>query len=250
MEPRKYKLSADHVDWRDRFYNFARSTLKESVDMRPMASNVEEQSALGSCTAQAIVGAYELLLKRDYPEQFVELSRLFVYYNGRVVEGSPEDEDQGIYIRDGIKSVDQFGICQEHLWPYQVDMFSTKPSVESYNDAATRKIKRYYRIAGLADVLDALSNHHPVVAGITVYAGFDHITNSNPVLAMPADNEVELGGHAVVFVGYDLAKKLILVRNSFGSHWGEHGYFWIPFAYIEQDLTDAWIFDIKIAEKG
>ena len=67
---------------------------------------------------------------------------------------------------------------------------------------------------------------------------------------MPADNEVELGGHAVVFVGYDLAKKLILVRNSFGSHWGEHGYFWIPFAYIEQDLTDAWIFDIKIAEKG
>lgn len=244
---RKYHVLADQIDWRDKYYNFARSELRESVDMRPMAGAIEEQSHLGSCTAQAIIGGYELMLKQQYPDHFKELSRLFVYYNARMVEGADTSVDEGVYIRDALKAVNQYGICKESLWPYDISKFSIRPPTEAYNDAMTRTIKEYYRISNLRDILDSLNADHPVVAGLIVYDGFERITPNNPILEMPRDTDRELGAHAVLFVGYDLGKKCILVRNSFGTRWGDHGYFWLPFDYVEQDLTDAWSFDIKIA---
>lgn len=246
---RKYRVSPDKVDWRDRYYNFARTPLKEVVDMRSMASAVEQQSDLGSCTAQAIVGAYELLTKRDHLDQYVELSRLFVYFNARMTAGSI-NEDEGAYIRDALKAVDRYGICKEELWPYKIENFAMRPTPECYQDAKLRTLKKYYRISGLNDMLDALNSGYPIVAGINVYSSFDKIAEENSILSMPADTEKELGAHAILLVGYDLSRKLILARNSFGPKWGDHGYFWIPFDYVTQDLTDAWIFDINLAENG
>lgn len=246
---RKYRVVPDRVDWRDRYYNFARTELQEVVDMRSMASAVEQQSDLGSCTAQAIVGAYELLTKRDYPDQYVELSRLFVYYNARMIAGVIT-EDEGAYIRDAIKAVDRYGICREELWPYKIENFAIKPSTESYNDARHRTLKKYYRITGLDNILDALNSNYPIVAGINVYDSFDRITEENSVLPMPTDTEKELGAHAILLVGYNLSQQLILARNSFGPKWGHNGYFWIPFDYVKQDLTDAWVFDINLEGIG
>lgn len=246
---RKYKVIADPCDWRDHYYNFARSTLKEKVDLRSMASAIESQSDLGSCTAQAIVGAYELLLRRDYPADFVELSRLFLYYNAREEEQSV-NVDEGVYIRDALKALDHYGVCEERLWPYDTSKFRIKPPTECYQNARQYRIKRYHRLSSKDDILDALSNGYPVVAGLVLYSGFDQITESDPVLPIPADNDKELGAHAVLFVGYDLEKEQVLVRNSFGPKWGEQGHFWVPFAYLDRDLTDAWIFDIKLAKNG
>lgn len=243
----RYRVSPDKVDWRDRYYNFARTKLNEVIDMRSMASAVEQQSDLGSCTAQAIVGAYELLTKRDYPDQYTELSRLFVYYNARKLEGVI-NEDEGAYIRDAIKAVSHYGICEEQLWPYSVENFAVQPTTECYNNGKKRTLKKYYRISGLDDILDALNAQYPIVAGIIVYGSFNQISPSNAILPMPSDTERELGAHAVLLVGYDLSRKLLLARNSFGPLWGEHGYFWIPFDYVSQDLTDAWIFDINLAK--
>ncbi len=247
VNDRKYRVSPDKIDWRDQYYNFARLTLREVVDMRSTASAVEEQSNLGSCTAQAIVGAYELLTKRDYPDQYNDLSRLFVYYNSRLI-GGVITEDEGAYIRDAIKAVSRYGICKEELWPYKVENFAIEPPPEAYADAKKRMIKKYYRVAKLDDILDALNSGYPVVAGITVYKGFDRINESNTILEMPVTGEKDLGAHAILLVGYDLSRKLILARNSFGPDWGEQGYFWIPFDYVSKDLTDAWIFDIDLAK--
>jgi C1A family cysteine protease len=245
----KYKVIADPCDWRDRYYNFARSTLREKVDLRSMASEVESQSDLGSCTAQAIVGAYELLLRRDHPTEFVELSRLFLYYNARVEEQTTE-VDEGVYIRDALKALDHYGVCEERLWPYNTFKFKEQPPAECYQNAKQYRIQRYYRLVSKEDILDALSNNHPVVAGLVLYSNFDLISERDTVLHVPGDSESELGTHAVLFVGYDLAKQQVLVRNSFGSKWGDRGHFWLPFAYLDQDLTDAWVFDIKLAKNG
>jgi C1A family cysteine protease len=240
---RKYKLVPDLVDWRDRYYDYASSDIKESVDMRSMASGVQSQRDLGSCTAQAIVAAYELLLKREQPRDFVELSPLFVYYNARIEEGTI-NEDAGAYLRSALKAVDHFGICAESVWPYDVNKFDVQPPVAAYEDAKKHRIKKYKRLSGLDNILDSLSSHHPVVTGIMVYSGFENITGENPVLPMPSDTDQELGAHAILLVGYDLPRKQVLAQNSFGSTWGQGGYFWIPFEYIQQELTDAWVFDI------
>lgn len=240
-----YGLRADIDDWRDQIYKPTGETLRQYVDLRQWASPVEEQGYLGSCVGNAIVGAYELLLNKEAPDQFVDLSRLFVYYNARLLEGE-EDTDNGAFLRNGIKGVNKYGVCKESLWPYDINKFAIKPDVASYEDAKHRNIKNYYRLINLDDILDALNNNVPVVYGMEVYENFEYLTSSQYTLGLPKDSEEAIGAHAVCLVGYDLPKKHMLVRNSFGIHWGMNGYFWITFDYIESEILDIWIFDINL----
>lgn len=92
--------------------------------------NVYDQGDLGSCTAQAIAGAIQFDLRRQKMEDFIP-SRLFVYYNERVIEGTVE-EDSGAMIRDGIKSVAKLLDCKETIWPYVIEKFADKPSDAAY----------------------------------------------------------------------------------------------------------------------
>jgi len=241
----KYTLAEDLIDWRDRYYKPADTSIRESVDFRLAASGIEQQSDLGSCTSQAIVGAYELILKRDYPESFVELSPLFLYYNVRLDDGSI-NEDIGAYPRDAIKAARQYGICSEKLWPYDVSKFKVRPTDECYRDGRTRTIEKYYRLSGIKDIIGALNAENPVIAGIYVFNQFEEITTADPMLEMPGPDEEPIGAHSILFVGYDLKKQLILARNSFGSAWGERGHFWIPFDYCANYLTDAWTIKIRL----
>ena len=241
----KYTLAQDQIDWRDQYYNFAHRSIRESVDFRLKASGIEQQSDLGSCTSQAIVGAYELLLKRDHPESYVELSPLFLYYNARLQDGTI-NEDVGAYPRDAIKAAKQYGICTEQLWPYDTSKFNIRPTSECYQDGLTRTIKKYHRLSGIKDITNALNAESPVIAGIRVFSAFERITADKPVLGLPDPNEEPIGAHAILFVGYDLKKQLILARNSFGRSWGDQGHFWIPFDYCKDQLTDAWTIEIDL----
>jgi C1A family cysteine protease len=242
QKKRQYKVRADQKDWRDYIYTPTRAPLKDRVDLRPWSSAVEDQGHLGSCLSNAIVGAYELLIKREAPTQYEELSRLFIYYNGRLLEGNVEN-DEGLYVRDGIKSVRKYGACSEKLWPYVIDQFAVTPTENCYQDARTRNIKNYYRIDSFEDILDALSNLHPVVFGIEIYGEFETTSNVVPI---PSQTEEPLGGHAMCLVGYDMSKQLVLARNSFGKDWGLNGYCWIPFDYMRDETMDSWIFDIDL----
>lgn len=47
-----------------------------------------------------------------------------------------------------------------------------------------------------------------------------------------------LGGHATCVVGYD-NEKGILIRNSWGKHWGERGYSWMPYDQFK-NVLEAW----------
>jgi C1A family cysteine protease len=243
----KYNVRQDPSDWRDLPYSFARQPLREMVDLRNWASPIEDQGHLGSCTGQAVVGAYELLLNKEVPAQFLDLSRLFVYYNARLIENAI-NEDVGAYMRDAVKATHKYGICNEKLWPYNISDFAVTPSITSYDDARHRTIKNYYRISVLEDILDALNKEMPVVFSIRVYASFDDLYNTDaPVTKTPSDGDAPIGAHAMCFVGYDLPKKMLLARNSFGTDWGMKGYCYIPFDYARTEVMDSWVFDINLS---
>ena len=240
-----YRLRSDPDDFRDYKYESTNSVLRPRVDLREYASRVEDQLDLGSCTGAAVIGAYELLLKKEYAAEFIDLSSLFVYYNARVIEGYA-GEDVGAYIRSAIKATYKYGVCAEKLWPYKIADFAAVPPVECYVDAAGRKIKNYRRLATVDDILDALTNDRPVVIGVTLYGQFDELSGTDAILTSPAAGQEPIGGHAVCLVGYDLEKKLVLVRNSFGTEWGIQGYFWMTFDYVEQQADDIWVFDLDL----
>jgi len=246
IDKKYYKAKQDPEDFRDFVYQTSNNTLKDHVDLRKYCSPVENQRHLGSCTGQAVAGAYELLLNKEVPNKFTDLSRLFIYYNARLIENM-QDSDVGAYMRDAIKAVEQHGICSESIWPYNIRNFAVKPNELSYEDAKQRNIKNYYRILNVQDTLDALNNGLPVSFSFRVYPGFDDLDNSsNYILPLPKKGEEPIGGHAMVFVGYDIPKQLFIVRNSFGRFWCDNGYCYMPFQYVTDEVMDSWVFDIDL----
>lgn len=238
-----FTLRPSSPDKRDYKYTTKNVELRPAVDLREWDSVVENQLDLGSCVGNAITNCYELETNRLYPESFKQLSRLFVYYNGRLLEGTTE-YDEGVEIRSAVKASAHFGICTEELWPYSIGMFTTKPTPECYRDGSHRVISKYQRLYSLADILDAINANYPVVAGMFVYENFLYLDKDNYVVQNPSYNEQAIGAHAMAVVGYDLDAKHLIVKNSFGVDWGLNGYCYIPFDYIKTQGFEHWIFDI------
>jgi C1A family cysteine protease len=161
-------------------------------------------------------------------------SRLFLYYNERVMQGTV-NSDSGAYIRDGIKSLNKSGICPEKEWPYIISKFADKPPKKCYDDALKATIKSYQRLTNtnLTQLQSCLSQGFPFVFGFTVYESFESQQVARTgIMPMPKPQEKVLGGHAVMAVGYDDSKQAVLVRNSWGTDWGIRGYFYMPYGYI------------------
>lgn len=246
-----YGWMPDLPDQRDILYTAVRAVpavLPPAVDLRPLCSPIEDQGNLGSCTANALVGALEFLEKKD-KVRVVNLSRLFIYYNERVIEHSVKS-DSGAMIRDGIKTLKNQGVCAERKWPYVISKFAAKPGPPCYKDGLEHQITSYQRILTLDQMRACLAEGFPFVFGFTVYESFEsqQVAQSG-VVNMPQTGERVVGGHAVLGVGYNDAEKRFIVRNSWGPHWGMKGYFTMPYAYMQdRNLSDDfWV--IRRGEK-
>jgi C1A family cysteine protease len=192
---------------------------------------VYDQGQLGSCTGNAIAGAMEYERDRQGLSEFAP-SRLFIYYNERALEGTVSS-DSGAVIRDGIKVVNTDGVCPETLWPYDVGMFAVKPPKRCFVAAQADRAVQYLAVQTLGDLKDAISSNLAVVFGFTVYESFEsQAVAQTGVMPMPKRGETTVGGHAVVAVGYSDPKSNVIVRNSWGASWGDHGYFYMPYQYL------------------
>jgi C1A family cysteine protease len=238
-----YGWIPDIPDQRDHLYAAPVVTaraLAVSADLRAQCPPVYDQGQLGSCTANAIAAAVQFdRMKQKLKPDFAP-SRLFIYYNERVMEGTVAT-DSGAMIRDGIKSVGAQGDCPESEWPYDIAKFTKKPTAKCYKDAKKYKAVQYQRLVqSLMQMKGCLASGYPFVLGFTVYESFEsEDVAKTGVVPMPAHTEKVLGGHAVTAVGYDDAQQRFIVRNSWGTGWGMKGYFKMPYAYLtDSNLAD------------
>ncbi len=231
----------DRPDQRDKLYSAIAAPpkkLPQKVDLRAGCPPVEDQGQLGSCTANAMVGNLEFLMKKaGLP--VMDLSRLFIYYNERAMEGTV-NEDSGAAIRDGVKSLVKLGVCPEKIWPYDIAKFTMKPTAACYKSAADHQVTSYHRITGLLQMRQCLAEGYPFIFGFTVYSAFESkAVAKTGVLNLPGKGEKDVGGHAVCAVGYDDTAQRVLVRNSWAANWGMGGYFTMPYDYISNpNLAD------------
>ncbi len=210
-------------------------TLPERIDLRMHCPPVEDQLKTNSCVANAVIGALELHQKKA-GLAFTDLSRLFVYYNARSLSDT-EGQDTGSYIHHGMAAILAFGACEARLWPFEAAMVKTKPTASCYQNATRYEAVQYARTPRGVPALTALSQGLPVVFGI--FAPGDYYAIAAQTGMMPKPDQIiptqPPSGHAMLIVGYDLADKTYLVRNSWSANWADQGYFRIPF-----ETMDAW----------
>ncbi len=209
-----------------------------------LQSPVYDQGTCGSCTGNAIASALEFLQLQQIrnvlgkgPEEFSGLkydpiSRLFIYYNERALEGHPYD-DGGASIYTGIYSIAQHGFCQESTWPYVLDKMYWQPSRAAYAEASMHKELDGYSLedGNLHQIKQCIASGYPVVFGTEVYQSFIDI-NSNSVYPGPYQWERPLGGHCLLIVGYNDTRQCMTVKNSWGRGYGDRGY-----AYLSYDFA-------------
>jgi C1A family cysteine protease len=229
----------DHRDFKFMAPQPILADLPASVNLRAVCPPVYDQGQLGSCTANAIAGAFEFELMKQNDPVFTP-SRLFIYFNGRVIENTV-NYDAGESIRDGMNSVCQQGVCDENSWPYVIGEYTKKPYFVCYQAALQNTVTSYYSVSqDLDQMKGCLASGYPFIFGFTVYNSFEtREVSQSGVVNMPDDNDAVVGSHAVVAVGYDDAQSRFIVRNSWGSDWGDNGYFTIPYDYlVNQQLAD------------
>lgn len=258
-----YNLKKDDKDERDIIFSQvkAEAALPSFMDIRNLCPLIYDQGNQGSCTANAGCAARVMLLGKPS----LDLSRAFLYYCERSLEGTT-DQDSGASIRDICKAANKFGICEEAFMPYNDVDYTTAPSKEARENAVNYKINAYNRLNSLYDIKTSIAvMKKPVIIGMDVFESMESAyVASTGKLTMPEKREQNLGGHAVLVVGYNdkgsngcsfvrsiynrIFKKsnsigYLIIRNSWGSSWGDKGYFYMPYEYFEKYSYDYWIME-------
>lgn len=210
------------------------TTLAPSVDLRKDFTAIKNQGEMGACTAFALVSIFEYILKKNQQPD-VDLSEQFVYFNSRKNEGS-SNIDSGSSLSSIIDTMKKQGICQEHLFPYNPRGVDAEPPVEAFEDALSRKVVCAKAVnKELHDIKSAVYEGYPVAVTLEIFNSFDP---QKGFIRIPDEEEIrneKSGAHTMVICGYNDEARYFVVRNSWGREFGDKGYCYIPYGYLENN---------------
>lgn len=225
-----------------------------AVDYRPNLGDVFDQGRRGSCVCCAITRAdkeYEEISQGDCPVG--GFSPAMLYALCKKNDGIPDKE--GTYPRVAYKILQKYGVCPESEFPYSNLAELTAPRVPEVPksclvSAGKYSIASYTKLAGPADskperesaiglMRRAIAHDGPITCALLVTESFVEGVKP-PHYVVPTPNGRILGGHMVALVGYDDAKQVFILRNSWGKKWGQDGYAYLPYDFVTGRYDYGW----------
>lgn len=264
------KLNLETHTTEDAARSALRAPLSSSADLRAWCSPVEDQLGLGSCTANAAAGIVEYFERRAYGKH-IDASRLFLYKTTRNL--MQVTGDTGCWLRDTMGALVLCGVPDEKYWPYKEKDFDKEPGSFVYSMADNYETVKYFchdpqgsdlpSEQVLLSVKKYLEAGIPSMFGFWGFQSFEDAAKAGDI-PFPCQGETAQWGHAVMAAGYDDSRRIkntrcntetggaLLIRNSWGSGWGDNGYGWLPYDYVLNRLAlDFWsIVDMRWIDTG
>ncbi len=223
---------------------------------------VRNQEQIGSCTGFCGSEANEIIHYFAQSDKFTTLSPLYLYYIERVkIQKQKITVDEGAQMVDIPEALQGYGQCIEADYAYpnnNIDStatssstaYKTAPNAAAISNALGWEIgaggSKYGLIAqgDTATVKSLLRNNIPVCMGFNVYDNSGYTlfeglnTTSYTYNPLQANGKLVkgaslLGGHANIIAGYNNTLGVFYMENSWGSSWGDHGYWYLPYSVFQ-----------------
>lgn len=223
----------DKRDYPIKDYLIRTAPLPESIDYSYMLGPVRDQGSVGSCVGFA---CSEVKTGDEFIDlgEKLQFSPLFIYWQ-RPNQGS------GMYPRDAMKILTEKGCCLEGLLPYDANKKETgEVPANTFKEAENFKIQAYARISTIDELRQTIVEYGPTYMSIPIFTSFDQ-TGSDGIVADPDPTKESLrGGHGICICGYDDVKKQFKFKNSWGPGWGQNGYGYLSYNFVEKFTWDIW----------
>jgi len=164
------------------------------------------------------------------------LSPRYLYNESRVWAGIPNSEE-GSFVLWVTRISKGKGCCNEEVWKYIPQDKSSKPK-NADSDAKRHRSLDYYRIKNEKQLKYALAMAGPVVVSFKIFKNFHYPKKGR--ITMPSRAENSIGIHSVALIGYNNNKKEFKLKNSWGTEWGENGYGYLPYGYLDMYMMEAY----------
>lgn len=234
-------LDKKDVDQGDLFSQYEpkpSSILPKSADLKKYFPPIKNQGKQGACSSFSLTSVFEYFINNE-THQNDDMSEAYVYYNAREIQGDTSI-DEGANLYNVIRGMASKGVCLEELCPYDSSVFDKRPSDEAYEDGKGHTVTTAKDIPiSVETVKSAINDGYPVVGCFRIFESLQE--NTSGYIPMPTDNErssEEEKFHAMVICGYNDKHGHFIVRNSWGTDFGDKGYCYLPYSYLrDSDLT-------------
>lgn len=209
------------------------TTNPKTLDLRGDLPSVRNQGSRGTCAAHAgsTIKEYQERQDTGYRGKF---SPEFIYFY------RANKPNTGMFSRDVMKILAERGCCTEATLPYQSKEANAATEIPkaAETEALGYKIAEYARVNTIEELKTALYQNGVCYISFPVY-------DTRPEFWRKKTPDSKLvGGHAVCVVGYD--DRGFIIRNSWGTSFGENGYVWYPY----NDFGQHWDIWTAIDSRG
>jgi C1A family cysteine protease len=225
--------------------------LPREVDLRTDWWDVGHQGDTGSCVGWAAADGVlrYLMVAAGRIRKSERLSVRHIWMASKETDehrSRPESfiEESGTSLKTAADVARKYGVALEKDLPFEIRQTMFRGTLdEFYAGCATRKIASYFNAQRNLDAWrKALAAGTPILTGLTVDGNFEKLGKRGTLDAVRGTGEE--GGHAICVVGYRGDGRFI-IRNSWGSDWGDGGHAYVSPAYIRKCFfTEAYVLSL------